>query len=100
MTTDFLFDSEDPDHFEEGLVHLVDMLELADPRREQADQTKRKVEESGIMLPTGDSLDEWKSFCQDVVKQLRGTRAQLNTAEGRAHLDAAIDRIELMTEDF
>ena len=100
MATDYLFDFDDPDHFEEGLVHLVDMLELADPRREQAAQTKRKVEESGITLPTGDSLAEWKSFCQDVVKQLRGTRVQLSSSDGQAHLEAAIDSIELMTEEL
>ena len=97
MTTEYLF--EDPDHFEEGLVHLVDMLELADPRREESTTSQSKVETSGITVPVGESLGDWKAFCQDVAKQLKATRRQVSIAAGRAHLDAAIDRIELMVEE-
>ena len=97
MTTDYLF--EDPEHFEEGLVHLVDMLELADPRREHSTTSQAKVQKSGVTVPVGGTLEEWKSFCLDITKRLKATRDKIPVAAGRAHIDAAIDRIELMLED-
>lgn len=96
MTTDFLF--EDMDHFEEGLVHLVDMLELADPRRAHAGSSQKKVASSGISVPVGGSYEEWKAFCLDIVARLKATRPRVPQAAGQAQLDAAVDRIELMLE--
>ena len=97
MTTDYLF--ENPEHFEEGLVHLVDMLELADPRREQSSSSQAKVEKSGVTVPVGGTFEEWKSFCLDITHRLQATRDKIPVAAGRAHIDAAIDRIELMVEE-
>ena len=96
MTTDYLF--EDPEHFEEGLVHLVDMLELADPRREQSTKSQAKVQDSGVTVPVGGTLEEWKTFCLDITTRLKATRPKIPVETGRAHIDDAIDRIELMLE--
>ena len=57
--------ADDPAHFEEGLVHLSDMLELADPRRLQS------KDGSAHPLPVAvTTYDEWKAFCLDVIKTL------------------------------
>ncbi len=96
MTTDFLF--EDMEHFEEGLVHLVDMLELADPRRNEAGVSQKKVASSGISVPVSGSYEEWKAFCLDVTRRLKATRSRVPVAAARAQLDAAVDRIDLMVE--
>lgn len=96
MVTNDLF--EDMEHFEEGLVHLVDMLELADPRRREADKSQRKVQGAGVTVPVGGTFQEWKSFCQDVTKRLRSARPRLTSPDSLAQLDAAIDRIEQMVQ--
>ncbi len=97
MVTDQLFGN--PDEFEEGLVHLVDMLELADPRRAETRVNQTKVEGSGIDVPVGGSFEEWKGFCLDVTKRLRATSHKIKHPEGQAGIDAAIDRIEMMVLD-
>jgi len=97
VTTDYLF--EDMEHFEEGLVHLVDMLELADPRRRESARSQRKVQGSGLSVPVGGTFDEWKSFCQDVSRRLRATRGRLSQPAALAQIDAAIDRIDQMVQD-
>ena len=95
MTSDYLF--ENAEHFEEGLIQLVDMLELADPRRIEAGESQAKVRESGLSVPVGASLEEWRSFCQDVIARLRATHGQVPSGDAEALIDAAIDRIEQVT---
>ena len=94
--TNFLF--EDPDHFEEGLLHLVDMLELADPRRMAAHQSQAKVVNAGVGVPVGGSFEDWRNSCLSTVKQLQATREQVESPDGRALIDATIDRIQQMVE--
>ena len=96
MTTEYLF--EDPEHFEEGLVHLADMLELADPRRLGAVESQAKVKQTGVSVPTGESFDNWHGFCQEVLKSLRATRPSVESEERLATLDATVDRIEQMIQ--
>ncbi|MBI3744151.1 MAG: hypothetical protein HY261_07710 [Chloroflexi bacterium] len=95
MTTlDLPFD--DPEHFEEGLVHLADMLELADPRRKGAEMSRGVVAQAGVDVNAVKSLTEWKTFCKSVVKQLRSASGKARDDDQRAVLDATIDRIEQM----
>ena len=96
MPTDHLFD--DPEHFEEGLVHLADMLELADPRREGAKQSQANVLQTGVTVPVGGTLDDWKEFCLKVASGLEATRGDVPSDDGLAALDAAVDRIRQMAE--
>ena len=96
MTTDYLLD--DPEHFQEGLVHLADMLELADPRRLGAGASQAKVEEVGVSGATGETFDKWRGFCQEVLESLRATRPSVEDEEGLATLDAAVARIEQMIQ--
>ena len=93
---DFVFD--DPEHFEEGLVHLADMLELSDPRRDEARKSQTKVLETGMTVPVGGTYEDWKTFCKDVVARLKATRPKVDNEAGQASIDAAIDRIEQMIE--
>ena len=94
--TNFVF--EDPDHFEEGLLHLVDMLELADPRRMEADQSQAKVVETGVSVSVGGTFEDWRNLCLSTANQLKATRDQVESPDGRAMLDATVDRIEQMVE--
>ena len=94
--TDFVF--EDPEHFEEGLLHLVDMLELTDPRRAEALESQAKVLEAGVAAPVGGTFEEWRGFCLNIAGQLKAARGKVTAAEGQAMLDATIDRLEQMAE--
>jgi hypothetical protein len=93
----FDFPSDDPEHFEEGLVHLADMLELADPRRKHAAESRETVKRSGVEMPERQSYAEWKKMCLDIAKELRASRAKIKKPDSLAILDAAIDRIQDMT---
>ena len=88
---------DDPEHFEEGLVHLADMLELADPRRKGAATSRSVVAKAGVDVDAVNSLTEWKVFCKSVVKQLRTAQSKAKDDDQRAMMDATIDRIEQMT---
>ncbi|MSQ25607.1 MAG: hypothetical protein EXR49_04955 [Dehalococcoidia bacterium] len=87
-----------PDHFEEGLIHLVDMLELADPRRNGADKNQEKLRNAGLALPPGGTVADWRVFCKDVSSQLRSARPKMKVPFTQASIDAAIARIEQMIE--
>ena len=91
-------EAQDPEHFEEGLVHLVDMLELADPRREEAKESQEKISETGTAMPMGGAYEEWKGFCLNVAAQLKDTLKRTDSDDTRATIDAAIDRIEQMVQ--
>ena len=86
---------QDPVHFEEGLVHLADMLELADPRRKEGQE---KIGQTGLATPMGGTYEEWKGFCLSVAAQLKETLNQADSDDARATIDAAIDRIEQMLQ--
>ncbi|MBM4404938.1 MAG: hypothetical protein FJ039_01970 [Chloroflexi bacterium] len=90
----FDFPADDPEHFEEGLVHLADMLELADPRRKQASVSRQTVKASGVEMPEKQTYAEWKKMCLDIVKELRALRPKVKKPDSQAILDAAVDRIE------
>ncbi len=92
----FDFPVDDPEHFEEGLVHLADMLELADPRRKQASESRATVKKSGIEMPERQTYPEWKAMCLDIVKELRASTPKIKNDDSLAILDAAIDRIQDM----
>ena len=87
-----------PDHFEEGLIHLVDMLELADPRRNGADKNQAKLRNAGLAIPETGTMADWKAFCRDVSHQLRASRPKMKVAFTQASIDAAIARIDQMIE--
>jgi hypothetical protein len=89
---------EDGEHFVEGLVHLADMLELADPRRKHAQESQEKIQRSGVAVPVGRTYEEWRAFCLGVVSRLRKAYATARTDAQRATLDAAIQRIEQVVE--
>ena len=89
---------QDPVHFEEGLVHLADMLELADPRRDEAKESQEKISQPGPAMPMGGTYEEWKGFCLNVAAQLKDTLSQADSDDARATIDAAIDRIEQMLQ--
>jgi hypothetical protein len=80
---------EDPDHFIEGLVHLADMLELADPRRSQG-QTQ-------VAVPVR-SLEEWRAFCLDVAAKLRNARDRARDEAQRVRLDETAGRLERIVQ--
>ncbi len=86
---------QDAVHFEEGLVHLADMLELADPRRKEGQE---KISQTGLAMPMGGTYEEWKGFCLNVAAQLKDTLSQADSDDARATIDAAIDRIEQMLQ--
>jgi hypothetical protein len=94
--SDFVFD--DPEHFEEGLVHLADMLELSDPRRDQAQQSQTKVLKTGLTVPVGGTYEDWRTFCEEILSRLKATRPKIDDEMGQAYIDAAIDRIEQIIE--
>ena len=94
--SDFVFD--DPEHFEEGLVHLADMLELSDPRRDEARTSQTKVLKTGMTVPVGGTYNDWKTFCEEVVSRLKATRPKVDNEIGQSCIDAAIDRIEQIIE--
>ncbi|MEE9285423.1 MAG: hypothetical protein V3V35_06830 [Dehalococcoidia bacterium] len=96
MTSEEAF--HDSDHFEEGLVHLADMLELSDPRRSEAKESQKKIQQTGLAVPVGGTYEEWKRFCLDVATELKATLAQATSDDARATIDAAIDRIEQMVQ--
>ena len=89
---------QDPDHFEEGLVHLADMLALADPRRDEAKESQGKTGQTGPAMPMGGTYEEWKEFCLNIAAQLKETLSQADSDDARATIDAAIDRIQQMVQ--
>ncbi len=93
----FDFPVDDPEHFEEGLVHLADMLELADPRRKQASEGRATLKKSGVEMPESQSYADWKKMCLEIVKELRVSGSKITKPDSLATLDAAIDRIQDMT---
>ncbi len=86
------------EHFEEGLLHLADMLEISDPRRPKAAGSGAKISGSGLAVPIGATFEEWKAFCLDVCRSLQVTRAKVKTPAAHAMIDAAIARIEQLVE--
>lgn len=90
--------SPDGEHFEEGLVHLADMLELSDPRRPKEAGGAQKVSGAGVALPVGGTYADWKTFCLDVCRSLRVTRTKVKSPAAQAAIDAAVARIEQLVE--
>ena len=81
----------DAAHFEEGLVHLTDMLALADPRRPPP--------KDGVAHPLPVAVttyDEWRAFCLDVTKTLEASRAKATDQTSLTTISAAIARIQRM----
>ncbi|MDO8532913.1 MAG: hypothetical protein Q7T26_12260 [Dehalococcoidia bacterium] len=68
----------------EGLVHLADMLEVADPRRGMAGS-----ESGGGHL----TLADWRARCRGLLERLSRARPALPLPEQRAALDEALGRI-------
>ncbi len=75
----------------EGLVHLADMLEVADPRRAMA---------GGAQAQAGDylTLADWRARCHDLQDGLARTRPALRSLEQRTTVDEAIRRIRRLLD--
>ncbi len=80
---------EDPDHFIEGLVHLADMLELADPRR--------SGQQAQAAVPVR-SFEEWRAFCLDVAAKLRHARDRARDEAQRARIEETAGRLERIAQ--
>ncbi len=89
---------KDKKNLGQSLIHLADVLELADPRRKLAQASRTKIKRAGLHLPTRQTVKEWRASCRDVVNQLEVLRSTVQSAQALAQLDAAIDRIRLMIE--
>ena len=75
----------------EGLVHLADMLEVADPRRAMAGDAR---EQSRDYL----TLADWRARCRALRDRLARARPALRAPEQRAAIDEAIRRIRRLLD--
>ena len=75
----------------EGLVHLADMLEVADPRRATSGHGQ---------APASDylTLAEWRARRRELQDRLARARRALRLPEQRAAMDEAVRRIRRLLD--
>lgn len=75
----------------EGLVHLADMLEVADPRRAMAGDARKQARDYL-------TLAEWRARCRELRDRLVRARRALRLPEQRAAMDEAVRRIRRLMD--
>ncbi len=75
----------------EGLVHLADVLEVADPRRAMTGDAREQARDYL-------TLSEWRARCRELQDRLIRARRALRLPEQRAAMDEAVRHIRRLMD--